>query len=150
MVNLSIYTASSSLLSIMRRVPEVEKSHDISWHSRDMPVKPPQPVGDSQTTYIPTDLSHINILSLARLKPVGHTEEVCGSVLKYSASTELFRCIEVQTADHWVSHTHIYVKPNKYLQLSICKKVALAEQMTDYFSDIIIRHLSYTAPQLAD
>ena len=52
-------------------LPEVEESQDISWHSLDMPVKPPRLEGDSKTTYIPTDFFfHINILSLAGLEPV--------------------------------------------------------------------------------
>ena len=52
-------------------LPEVEESRDISWHSRDMPVKPPRPEGDSQAIYIPTDIFfHINIFSLAGLEPV--------------------------------------------------------------------------------
>ena len=50
----------------------MEESQDISRYSRNMPVKPPRPEGDSQTRYIPDRyiFFHINILSLAGLEPV--------------------------------------------------------------------------------
>ena len=51
-------------------LPEVEESQDISQHSRDMPVKPPRPEGDCQSTYNRWICFHINILSLAGLEPV--------------------------------------------------------------------------------
>ena len=77
-----------------------------------MPVKPPRPKGDSQTTYIPMDIfSHINIFSLAGTR----MEEVCSSVVKYSASTDwaipapgLFFHILIRTdSDHYTGTTII-------------------------------------------
>ena len=65
----------------------MEESQDISRHSRDMPVKPPRPEGDSQTTYIPTDFFPIYkyfVPGWIRTR----TEEICTSVVKYSASTD--------------------------------------------------------------